>query len=109
MRTQNDWINIFKSAMRIKTDYRLAKRWQVEPTRIHQYRKGRLKLPLAAILDMAESINIDPVEIMASLAIAGARECDKKRLTDAYWSAAIKTVGNRLDEAGHGQGYYRRR
>lgn len=73
MRTQNDWINIFKSAMRIKTDYRLAKRWQVEPTRIHQYRKGRLKLPLAAILDMAESINIDPVEIMASLAIAGAR------------------------------------
>lgn len=109
MRTQNDWINIFKSAVKIHADYKLAKRWQVEPTRIHQYRKGRLKLPLAVILDMAESINIEPLEIIASLEISRARECDKKRITDAYWAATIKTVGNRLDESGHGSGYRHRR
>lgn len=95
--------------MCIRTDYKLAKRWRVEPTRIHQYRKGRLKFPLFIILDMAESINIDPLEIIASLGISRARECDKARIIDAWHEAAIKTVGNRLDEVGHGRSFYRRR
>lgn len=61
------------------------------------------------IPDMAQSINIDPLEIIASLEIGRARECDKKRITDAYWAATVKTVGSRLDEAGHGGGYRHRR
>ena len=81
----------------------------MEPTRIRQYRKGRLKLPLAVILDMAQNINIDPLEIIASLAIAGARDCDKPIISAAYWAATIKTVGNRLDEVGHAVAFTRRR
>lgn len=92
----NFWLDSMKGRLRVRSDYALAKRWHVEPTRIRQYRNGRLRIPLAIILDMAATLQCEPLEIIASLEWHKAKEQHKDAIKDAYFDAATKTIGLRM-------------
>ena len=90
------WLDLYKFHACIYSDYQLAKRWKVPPTYISQYRKGRLRLPLALILDVAEIVGVEPLEIIASLEYPRARENHQARIKQAYFDALLKTIVDRM-------------
>ena len=90
------WLDSVKGRLRVRSDYALAKRWRIEPSRISQYRRGRLRIPLAVVLDMAAVMRCDALEIIASLEWHKAKERDKAAINTAYFNAATKTVGERM-------------
>lgn len=90
------WLDLYKFHACIYSDYQLAKRWKVPPTYISQYRKGRLRLPLALILDVAEIVGVEPLEIIASLEYPRARENHQARIKRAYFDALLKTIVDRM-------------
>lgn len=92
----SQWLDLFKFHACIYSDYQLAKRWQVPPTRISQYRRGRLRLPLAMILDIAETVTVEPLEIIASLEYPRACENHQARIKRAYFDALLKTIVGRM-------------
>ena len=100
------WLDLYKFHACIYSDYQLAKRWKVPPTYISQYRKGRLRLPLALILDVAEIVGVEPLEIIASLEHPRARENHQARIKQAYFDALLKTIVDRM-AAHHPGGYVR--
>lgn len=100
------WLDLYKFHACIYSDYQLAKRWKVPPTYISQYRKGRLRLPLALILDVAEIVGVEPLEIIASLEYPRARENHQARIKQAYFDALLKTIVDRM-AAHHPGGYVR--
>ena len=59
-------------------------------------RKGRLKLPLAFVLEIAETLDRDPLEIIVSLAYPKARERDKAGLKDVYFRVALRGITNEM-------------
>ncbi len=71
-------LNLFKIQMNFNSRYLLAKHWQVEQSRITQYRKGRLRLPLAFIIEIAATLEVEPLEIIASIEYFKCRELDKE-------------------------------
>ena len=73
MATQSELIDQIKNRLFILSDYALSQRWQVEPTRISQYRRDRLRLPIRFIEDIAEQIGIDALSLIKML--------DTERLT----------------------------
>lgn len=92
----DQWLDLYKFHACIYSDYQLAKRWKVPPTYISQYRKGRLRLPLALILDVAEIVGVEPLEVIASLEYPRAKENHQARIKRAYFDALIKTVVDRM-------------
>ena len=92
MRNAAQWLDLFKSYKNIRSDYKLADHWHVSQSRICQYRSGRLKLPLAFMLEIAEECGRDPLEIIVSLAYPKAREQDKPGLSDVYWRVAVSGI-----------------
>ena len=98
------WLDLYKFHACIYSDYQLAKRWKVPPTYISQYRKGRLRLPLALILDVAEIVGVEPLEIIASLEYPRARENHQARIKRAYFDALLKTIVDRM--SAHDPGGY---
>lgn len=98
------WLDLYKFHACIYSDYQLAKRWQVSPTYISQYRKGRLRLPLALILDVAEIVGVEPLEIIASLEYPRAKENHQARIKQAYFDALLKTIVDRM--SAHDPGGY---
>ena len=105
----SQWLDLFKFHACICSDYQLAKRWQVPPTRISQYRRGRLRLPLALILDIAETVAVEPLEIIASLEYPRACENHQARIKRAYFDALLKTIVPRMSaRCGGGFGRFAR-
>ena len=102
----SQWLDLYKFHACIYSDYQLAKRWKVPPTYISQYRKGRLRLPLALILDVAEIVGVEPLEIIASLEYPRVRENHQARIKQAYFDALLKTIVDRM-AAHHPGGYVR--
>ena len=100
----SQWLDLYKFHACIYSDYQLAKRWKVPPTYISQYRKGRLRLPLALILDVAEIVGVEPLEIIASLEYPRARENHQARIKRAYFDALLKTIVDRM--SAHDPGGY---
>ncbi len=98
------WLDLYKFHACIYSDYQLAKRWKVPPTYISQYRKGRLRLPLALILDVAEIVGVEPLEVIASLEYPRARENHQARIKRAYFDALLKTIVERM--SAHDPGGY---
>lgn len=98
------WLDLYKFHACIYSDYQLAKRWKVPPTYISQYRKGRLRLPLALILDVAEVVGVEPLEIIASLEYPRARGNHQARIKRAYFDALLKTIVDRM--SAHDPGGY---
>ena len=53
--------------MAIKSDYRLSQIWQVSRAKISQYKSGRLRLPLQYQIIIADALDIEVIEIVASI------------------------------------------
>ena len=102
----SQWLDLYKFHACIYSDYQLAKRWKVPPTYISQYRKGRLRLPLALILDVAEIVGVEPLEIIAALEYPRARENHQARIKRAYFDSLLKTIVDRMSAQDPG-GYVR--
>ena len=96
MQSVKGWLNLFKIQMNFNSDYLLAKHWQVEQSRITQYRKGRLSLPLAFIIEIAATLEVEPLEIIASIEYFKCRELDKELIHDVYFNAMKKTIAVRM-------------
>nr|WP_239991726.1 hypothetical protein [Neisseria lactamica] len=52
-----------------------------------QYRRNRLRFPFAVVLDIADVMDIDPIEIIAGLEYGRCRERDRERVKGAYFKA----------------------
>ena len=79
--------------MAIKSDYRLSQIWQVSRAKISQYKSGRLRLPLQYQIIIADALDIEVIEIIASI------EYNKKpndTVKSAYFNALKKTIGTRM-------------
>ena len=104
MRSASQWLDLFKRYKPIYSDYSLARHWGVSTSHISQYRKGRLKLPLAFILEIAETCNRQPLEIIITLNYHKARERDKEGLKDVYFEVAKEGICNEM-AANAGRGW----
>lgn len=91
MFTQKDWMDLAKGRLRVRSDYALAKRWSVSASEVSQYRRGRLRLPLAVILDIAEVMRCDAMEIIAGLELRRCRERDRERIKSEYFRLMAKS------------------
>ena len=58
--------------------------------------QGRMNLPLAFMLEIAETCNRQPLEIIVSLNYDKARERDKEGLKDVYFEAAKEGICNEM-------------
>lgn len=97
MRTQADYLDIIKRQKNFKSDYQLAKYWHESTATIQQYRTGRLRLPTAYILEIAELAYYNPLEIILSLEIPRSKHKHKEKLIDAYWRAMVTAVSDRMN------------
>ena len=100
----SQWLDLYKFHACIYSDYQLAKRWKVAPSYICQYRTARLRLPLACILEIAETVGVEPLEIIASLEYPRAKENHQARIKRAYFDALLKTIVYRM--SAHDPGGY---
>lgn len=64
MRTQREWIEAYKEAERLKSDYMLSKIWGINTAQMSQIKSGKTKLDLMKIFDIAKSLEIEPIEII---------------------------------------------
>lgn len=87
MATQSELIDQIKGALYLQSDYSLAQRWQVEPTRISQYRRDRLRLPIRFVEDIAEQTKGDTVILLKMLEIGRLERRGKGRdaAAEAFW------------------------
>lgn len=105
MRNIEKWLDMYmyKSYARLRSDYALARHWQVEPSRISQYRRGRLRLPLAQCLEIASVCGREPLEILICREYPYCRELDRATLLNAYFAAAESgTMAEMLANGGSG-------
>ena len=92
----SQWLDLYKFHAYIYSDYQLAKRWKVAPSYLCHYRTARLRLPLACILEIAETVGVEPLEIIASLEYPRARENHQARIKRAYFDSLLKTIVDRM-------------
>lgn len=69
------------------SDYQLAKHWQLPTATISQYRTGRLRLPVAYCLEIAEVCYFHPLEVILSLEYPRAKDAQKERIKQVYFLA----------------------
>lgn len=105
MGLQSEMIDSLKAHIGLVSDYAVAQRWQVEPTRISQYRRDRLRLPVRFIIDIATETCTDALFYLAALE----RERSKRhgREISQTWQPNEKV--NRYPPAWVGRKHYFRR
>lgn len=91
------WLDMFKDARNIQSDYRLAKTLGLPRQYIPQIRAGRMRLRLANILQIAEALQVQPLEIIVSLEFKKAKPHEVERLKDWYFKETVKTIGIRMN------------
>lgn len=93
MRRISDWIDIFKMNKGFYSDYALARYWKIEPTRLHQYRSEKMRIPLIFVIEISHVLNRHVLEILIPLEyFHRARECDKSKLHAEYLDIAKDNI-----------------
>ena len=105
MQFQNQWLDMYKKMVSIRTDYKLAQKWQTSASRISQIRKDRLKLSFAECITIAEALQIEPLEILAGLAYRAAKPHEQETVKRVYYDALVKTIGARMSIAATAKEY----
>lgn len=98
MQNTAQWLDWYKSHQNLYSDYQLAKHWQVQTAYISQLRKGKRRLPLAFILQIANALQIDALEIITALEYPRACEQHQKIIKRAYFDALLPNVHKRYFE-----------
>lgn len=109
MQDPNNWLDIIKRQKGFKSDYQLAKYWRVSTSEISQYRKGKLRIPLAFCLEIAACGYYHPLEVILSLEYPRAKEQHKKIIMDFYWRAMLPNVTERMSASIYSTKFYKRR
>ena len=109
MQNINNWLDIIKQFKGFKSDYELAKYWNIDRSIISQYRKGRLRLPIAKCLEIAEIGNYNPLEVILSLEWYRAKESEQEIIKEMYWIATIVNANERMNAYCFSRKYYNRR
>ena len=109
MQNINNWLDIIKQFKGLRSDYELAKYWNIDNSVISQYRSGRLRLPVAKCLEIAEIGHYHPLEVILSLEWHRAKESDKDIIKEIYWLATIANVTERMNAYCFSRKYYNRR
>lgn len=109
MFTQSQWIDLYKAYANIRTDYRLAIEWGVESSRITQYRCNRLRLTFAQCIKIADILEINPLEVLASLEHGRAAKHEQEYIKAVYFDALILTMGERMSARAVSGGWHKSR
>lgn len=97
MLRQSQWLDYFKQQKNFKSDYQLAKFWNVQTSVINQYRKERLQIPIALCLEIAEVCCQHPLEVILSLAFFKSKiPKHKERIKDVYFTATTVSCAERM-------------
>ena len=108
MQSQSQWLDMYKRMMYIRSDYKLAKKWQTSASRISQIRRNRLRLTMAECLKIAHALERDPLEILAGLEYHRCKEQEKDLIKETYYDALVKTIGARMAAQSKGKGYFKK-
>lgn len=100
-----DWV---KKRVRIRTDYQLAKYLEMTPSRLCQLRQERLKFSLAECIIIAKILNIEALEIIASVELKRAKPHEFEIVKTAYFESLMKTISDRMNENCSGTFYLRK-
>ncbi|WII91481.1 transcriptional regulator [Kingella negevensis] len=109
MQNINNWLDTFKKRKNFKSDYQLAKYWQVTTATISQYRKERLRLPVAKCLEIAELCYCHPLEIILSLEYPRAKPSEQEIIKQIYWVATVCNATERMNARCFTRKYYKYR
>ena len=96
MPDQAFYLDAFKRIMGFRSDYRLALHWNLERSVVSQYRSGRLRLPLLRLLEIAQALGADPLELLLSLKYPKAKPADKPALQSLYFGLLAQSAGARM-------------
>lgn len=107
MQNINNWLDIIKRQKGFKSDYQLAKYWQVSTSVISQYRKGKLRLPIARCLEIAELGYYHPLEVILSLEWTRAKFEQRELIEKVLWLAIIANAPERMSARAFSTKYYR--
>jgi uncharacterized protein YueI len=87
--TPAEYLNATKKALQIDTDYKLAKRLEIDNGFISKLRKGTSAVPLIIATKIAITLNIDPMTIIAD--IEAQREKNPKKRE--FWRSFLSRAG----------------
>ena len=109
MRNQHDWLEIYKQHKNLQSDYRLAMHWNIHRSRISKYKSGVLHLELERILTIADTLQIDPMEVIVSIEFSRPKtSLENEVLKRHYFEAMKKTIALRMARVHSGYGFKKR-
>lgn len=110
MISQSQWIDEYKRIASIRSDYRLAQKWGIESSRIAQYRNNRLRLTFAQCIRIADTLEVNPLEILASLELERTKnEQEREYVLQVYYDALLLTIGERMSARAVSGGWHKER
>lgn len=86
MKSTTEWLDAAKLRLDLPSDYALAKAFGVSRQAISLWRSGRQPLPDEMCLRVAEVVDADPFEVIASVRIERTNESEKR----AVWMRALE-------------------
>lgn len=90
--TPIEYLDAAKVALKITSDYELAKRLEVDNRRISAYRKGREKLDNYIATKLAITLQIDPAQVIADLEYQNEKDEKKREFWKGFLSRAAITA-----------------
>ena len=92
-------LDALKRAMKMPSDYALAKHWGIDLSLMSKYRNGRATLGDELALKAAEDLGLEPGQVLAWIAAERAERADRpevarawKRLAKAAEGAVVATI-----------------
>lgn len=87
MQTTTDrYLDAVKARLCITSDYALAKKWDVTPQRIGNYRRGESALSDERCIQVAEILGIPPENVLFEIQAERARKAGKDRVSEVLES-----------------------
>lgn len=88
MYTSIDLVERLKAAYGLASDYAAAKKLSISQTSITNWRNEKTVMDEEIALEMAELLELDPLEVVASIHIERATKTGKKSVID-FWTKYV--------------------
>ncbi|KVA74089.1 hypothetical protein WM36_17230 [Burkholderia ubonensis] len=86
MKTTSEWLDAVKARLDLPSDYALAKALDVSRQAISLWRNGHQPLPDEACLKVAEMLDVNPFEVMATVKLERIKDEERR----AVWTRALE-------------------